>query len=123
MEGILVIGHGSRSKDAYDTFFKIVEGLKNKMKDDYVEGCFMELSEPNIPPTIQKMYDNGVRKVTVLPYFLFTGIHIKEDIPEILREIKERYNDLEILMANPIEYDEKLIDILVERVGGEVKCI
>jgi sirohydrochlorin cobaltochelatase len=122
MKGLLVIGHGSRSKDATEVFFKIIEGLKRKISCD-VEGCFMEISEPNIPLTLEKMYQKGVREFTVLPYFLFNGIHIKEDIPDILSELKEKYSDIQILMAEPIGYHEYIIDMLLERAEGEVKCI
>lgn len=123
MDGILVVGHGSRSKNAYDVFFKVVDGLKSKMRGEIVEGCFMEISEPFIPETIEGMYKKGVRKVTILPYFLYTGMHIKMDIPEILDEVKLKFNDLEVYMANPIEFDERLIDILIERSKGDLKCI
>lgn len=122
MKGTVVVGHGSRSKDAVDVFFKIVDRLRNKIEGE-VEGCFMELSKPNIPETFKKMYENGVREFTVLPYFLFNGIHIKEDIPEILREIKEKYGDIKISMAGPLGYHEYIIDMLKERAEGETVCI
>lgn len=35
------------------------------------------------------MYINGIREITAVPYFLFNGIHIKEDIPDILKEAKK----------------------------------
>lgn len=122
MKGILVIGHGSRSKDVKDTFFRIIDGMKERLKLD-VEGCFMELCEPDIPSTIEKMYSEGAREITCIPYFLFNGIHIKEDIPEMLKEIKEKHDDLIIYMANPIDYHSLLIDILVERAEGDKRCI
>lgn len=122
MNGVIVLGHGSRSKDAYDTFFNIVEKLRERIGGE-VEGCFMELSQPNIPETIEKLYKKGVRNFTVLPYFLFTGMHIKKDIPEILEEQKKRFNDIKIEMAEPINYHNCLVDILMERLEGDKKCI
>ncbi|GIM28192.1 cobalamin biosynthesis protein CbiX [Clostridium polyendosporum] len=122
MKGILVIGHGSRSQEADEVFFKIVDMLKNKT-GSLVEGCYMEISKPSIPETIEKMYKEGIKDFTVLPYFLFPGIHIKEDIPEILKEVEEKYEDIKISMANPIGYNELLVDILLERVNGEKQCI
>lgn len=122
MKGILVIGHGSRSKEAKEVFFKIVEQLKENMKSE-VEGCFMEISEPQIPETIEKLYNRGVREIEALPYFLFNGIHIKEDIPEILQEVKAKHPDLKISMAQPIGYHDALIEILKERMAGEMTCI
>lgn len=122
MKGMIVVGHGSRSQDARAAFYKMVEGLKGRMGIE-AEGCFMEISEPFIPETIEKMYTRGIREITVLPYFLYSGIHIKEDIPEILFAEKNKYADLEISMAQPIGYHDALIGILQERAGGELTCI
>jgi sirohydrochlorin cobaltochelatase len=122
MTGVIVIGHGSRSKDAKDAFYQIVDQLKESMNGE-VEGCFMEISEPHIPETIEKMYNRGIREITVLPYFLFNGIHIKEDIPEILQGEKEKYQDLVMSMAQPIGYHKMIVEILKERLVGELTCI
>ena len=122
MKGIIIVGHGSRSKDARDVFFKIVEGYRERTSAE-TEGCFMEISEPFIPETIDKMYSKGINEITVLPYFLFSGIHIREDIPGILLAEKNKHSDLKLSMAQPIGYDEALIDILREREVGELSCI
>lgn len=122
MKGTIVVGHGSRSEDARAAFYKIVEQLRASMGKE-VEGCFMEISEPLIPETIDKLYSRGIKEIVVLPYFLYSGIHIREDIPEILLQEKKKHDDLKISMAEPIGYHEALIDILRERVSGELLCI
>ena len=119
---MIVIGHGSRSEYAKQTFFKTVERLREIM-DLETEGCFMEISEPRIPETISLMYKRGIREITVVPCFLFNGIHIMEDIPEILLAEKNRYADLKICMAQPIGYHESIADILKDRAMGELTCI
>ena len=123
MKGIIIIGHGSRADKAKEIFLQVVEGLKEKLNTQNVEGCFMELSEPYIDKTIDKMYAQGVRDFTILPYFLFPGIHIQKDIPEILKDCKEKHKDISIKLAEPIGYHGLLIDILKERVDGETQCI
>lgn len=123
MKGIIVVGHGSRSEDAKDVFIEIVDALKKKLSDKNVDGCFMEISKPYIPAKIDEMYKTGVRDFTILPYFLIPGIHIKEDIPEILQEAKDKYGDITVALADPIGFHDKLIEVLVERAEGEVTCI
>jgi len=122
MKGILVVGHGSRSKEAFEVFNSVLNNFKLKVAEN-VEGCFMELCSPNMPDTIDIMYKNGVRELVVVPYFLFSGIHIKEDIPGILKEVKARYGDLKISMARPIGYNNLIADILRENAEGELTCI
>jgi len=115
MEGILVIGHGSRSIDAKDIFFRIVSSLASRLPDKNIKGCFMEISSPYIEETVEAMYSEGVRSLVALPYFLFPGIHIKEDIPEILERIRAKHPDISISFAKPLGFDEKLVDILEHR--------
>ncbi len=83
----------------------------------------MEISEPLIPETVDKLYSRGIKEIIVLPYFLYSGIHIREDIPEILLMEKNKRPDLKISMAQPIGYHEALVDILKERASGELSCI
>ncbi len=122
MKGILVVGHGSRSKEALEVFNRMIDNFKLKVEGN-VEGCFMELCSPNIPDTIDTMYKNGIRDLVVVPYFLFRGIHIKEDIPGILKEVKVKYGDLKISLAEPIGYNNIIADILKENAEGELTCI
>ncbi|KPU43611.1 sirohydrochlorin cobaltochelatase [Oxobacter pfennigii] len=117
MKGIVVIGHGSRSKEACDIFFKTVGAIRAKMGTE-VEGCFMEISEPDIPTIIRGFYEKGIKDITVLPYFLYNGIHIKEDVPQILNELKKELDGLTISMAEPIGFHDLLVDILIDRAEG-----
>ena len=123
MKGLLVIGHGSRAAEAKEVFEEVVSGLGDRFGDRVVEGCFMEISNPQIPETVELLYSRGVRELVVLPYFLFPGVHILSDIPEILRECADSHGGLKIEMAKPIGYHSKLIDILKERAEGETECI
>lgn len=123
MKGLLVIGHGSRALGAKEVFEEVVSGLRERMCGSVVEGCFMEISNPQIPETVELLYKRGVRELVVLPYFLFPGVHILNDIPEILKRCVETHSGLKVEMAKPIGYHSKLIDILEERVGGETECI
>lgn len=122
MKAILLVGHGSRSQDAKKTFNKVVEGLKKKVQVP-VEGCYMEISDPKIREVVNRLYGEGIRDIVVLPYFLFKGVHIKEDIPKILGEMKEKCNGLNITLAEPIEYHDLILHVLLERLEGEMKCI
>ena len=109
MKAILILGHGSRAKEAKEIFFKVVESIEKRVEHK-VYVAFMENAVPSIEEVFELMYKDGVDSVDVVPYFLFNGIHIKEDIPEILSNMKNNY-DMKISFKRPIEYHE-LIDRL-----------
>lgn len=114
-KGLVIIGHGSRSKDAVDAFFQVVEIVRSKGDFETVEGAFMELSAPSIPEVVAKVVGTGVKEVILVPYFLYEGIHIKEDIPQLIEEISKKYSGIKLKLARPIGVEPVLADILLAR--------
>jgi len=53
-----------------------------------------------------------------VPYFLFMGIHLKEDIPNMVAECAASFPGIRITMDEPLGVDERLADILVDRIKG-----
>ena len=115
-KAVLIVSHGSRSKDAIAEFHQVVEAVSSRYKTTEVKGAFMELSQPDIPAVVKELSETGVTDITVIPYFLFMGNHIKQDIPEILEEQKALYPHLNFKFGRPIGFEPLLSDILVQRI-------
>ena len=116
MKGILVIGHGSRSERAREEFGAVVSMIERKVSCP-VMGAHMELHSPDIPTAIENMLIEfpNITEVNAVPLFLFEGIHIREDIPEILAEMKEKHPNITFKFGRPIGAEEMLADIIVKR--------
>lgn len=112
---IIVVGHGSRSKDSIVEFDATVKSFRDRVEGARVEGAYMEIASPNIPTVLKKLVDEGCNSFLLIPYFLFTGIHIKEDIPEIIEELKAQYPDIKLELGKPIGAHPMIVDILVDR--------
>ena len=54
----------------------------------------------------------------MVPYFLFEGIHIQKDIPEEIGEILKKYPGVQVEMGKTLGADERLADILTDRIRG-----
>ncbi|WP_026894565.1 sirohydrochlorin chelatase [Clostridiisalibacter paucivorans] len=114
-KGLLIVGHGSRSSDAQKTFEKVVDMVKEMASYEMVAGAHMEISEPNIPMVVGGLVENGIKNILVVPYFLYEGIHIKEDIPEIIGELSDKYKNVTFKMGKPIGAEPLLADIILKR--------
>lgn len=114
-KALIIISHGSRSKDAVAAFNQIVDMVRTKGGFDQVSGASMEHCEPNIPQAIAQVAQTGVKEIIFAPYFLYEGIHIKEDIPHLLNEIAPSYPEVTFKMAKPIGVEPVLADILLDR--------
>lgn len=113
--GVVVLGHGSRAEDARSVFNKIVEMIEDKVDYEIVKGASMELAEPSLEQVIDQIA-NEVNKISIIPLFLFPGVHIQEDIPELIEELEEEYPEVEFKFGKNIGADEKIADIMVERI-------
>ncbi|MCT4640289.1 MAG: CbiX/SirB N-terminal domain-containing protein [Bacteroidales bacterium] len=114
-KSLIILGHGSRSKDAQEEFSFIVDTIKNKVNYKEVAGAYMEISEPSLEDTVEKLYNGGSRDIIILPYFLFTGIHIKEDIPEILEKLQNKFEGIKLTFGTPFGKEELIADILIKK--------
>lgn len=119
-KSLLIVSHGSQVEETKNTIFKVQESIKDRGIYEDVRVAFMEFNTPNIPDAIKDIYDDGIRDIVVVPMFLFRGNHIRKDIPELLRKIEKKYSDLEIFMAEPIGFDDRIVDIIAERAEGKL---
>lgn len=117
MNGVLILAHGSRVKSTKDTINAVVDMVRTKMDDMPIEIAYMEFCEENIEHGIKTLSDKGVDHIKVVPYFLFEGIHIREDIPNEIDEILKSYPGITVEMGNTLGVDERLADILVDRIA------
>jgi sirohydrochlorin cobaltochelatase len=114
-KALLIVGHGSKSKDAVEIFEKIINLVKQKANYEFVFGAHMELAVPSIEKTVAELTKNSVKEIIIIPYFLYEGNHIKFDIPKIIEKLKLDYPDVKFKFGKPIGFEPVLADILIKR--------
>ena len=115
-KAIIIINHGTRSVVAQEDFAKLIESIRGRFPELTIEKASMELCPPDMPSVVKKFYEQGVKSITVVPFFLLRGMHIAKDIPEIIAEEKNKYPDLKITMGKPLMPDDRLMDIECDRI-------
>ncbi len=113
---VVVLGHGSRAKEADSVFKQIVEMVKGKVSCDIVKGAAMELAEPSLEQTVAEIVEQGVKEINIIPLFLFPGIHIQEDIPKLITELEAEYPEVQFNFGENIGAHEKVAEIIAERI-------
>jgi len=118
MKGVLLIAHGSRATETEAAFEAIQSMVKAKLPGKAIEIAFMGNSERTVEKGICSLAEKGIAEIKVVPYFLFMGIHMKEDIPGLVAKYAEKYPQIAITMGGHLGIDERLADILVDRING-----
>jgi len=114
-EALLMIGHGSRADDANRGMFAIASRIREAGEVPIVECGFLQLNPPTIEEALDRCVGQGARRVHMIPYFLHVGVHIREDIPEVVAACREKYPDVEILLGDPLGEDLLLARVVLNR--------
>ena len=115
MKALLLVAHGSRRKQSNDEVVQLAERLKKTCSDQYsiIHAGFLELSDTLIPDGIKKCADDGASSIIVLPYFLNSGRHVVEDIPEIVEQTRPDFPGIDIKLAQHVGASEMMMDLLI----------
>jgi len=115
-KAVIVVGHGSRDKKAKLAFLEVVALIKKKLKKVRIEPAFLQFSSQDVPKALEKLVQEGYKEIVLFPLFLFQGIHVNQDIPDLIKKEKERFSGLNIIPASPLWPDERIVDIAVQRI-------
>lgn len=117
MTGIIILGHGSRSEEANKALIDIAAMVKSQVNQENVEAAYLQFCKPDLKDSVANMAAKGVTKVIVMPLFLFKGIHIQEDVPGELAELRAQYEGkMEIAFAGHLGIDPRIAEIAVDRI-------
>ncbi|MDR0337041.1 MAG: CbiX/SirB N-terminal domain-containing protein [Planctomycetaceae bacterium] len=116
MRGILVVAHGSRVKETEEILISLLNMAKPKVSEFCIEYAFMEFSDKTLENGIAALAAKNVSEIKIVPYFLFSGIHLKKDIPNMINQCMVQYPEIKIIMGRALGIDQRLADILADRI-------
>ena len=116
MDGVLLLAHGSRAKETAQTMEAIAEQTRRILPGKLIQTAYMQFGEINIEKGLSMLMEQGVTRIKVIPYFLFDGIHIREDIPNELEQFIKKHPHMELTFGKTLGTDERLAQILAERI-------
>jgi precorrin-8X/cobalt-precorrin-8 methylmutase len=115
--GILIISHGSPRAEANQGFQAMVARVASRLQGAEIAPAFFSITRPDIPDQVLAMAARGVRRVLLMPYFLYSGQHVTVDIPALLEECRRRSPQVTLELLPTLENDPVLEDLLVERLA------
>lgn len=112
---VLILGHGSRRRQANAEFEALVAAFRRCRPDLQVDLAYIELAEPLLAPGLAAAAARGPARVVVLPLFLFAAGHVKDDVPEALAAARGAYPDVEFRAARALGVSQPLVELALTR--------
>lgn len=117
---LVLVGHGSNMADNKNNVIAFCDMIKKKGIYSLVEVAFLQKNEPSLHDVLNKLMLNGIGKIVVLPVFLAKGVHTQKDIPKVIEQATSEKN-VDIVYAEPLGVDERIVEILLDRAGEALK--
>jgi precorrin-8X/cobalt-precorrin-8 methylmutase len=119
--GVIILCHGSRGRrgiiEVPETVKRIADGVKPLLPPGVeVIGAALQFNHPTVAEAVKSLAADGIHRIVIMPYFLFSGRHITEDIPQLVEELKRTYPKKQFIVAKPLGLDAHFI-------GQVVRCI
>lgn len=115
MNALLLIAHGSRRAEANADLEFMAAAMRDRGRYGFVQVAYLELTEPDIPTGAARCVEAGAHRVTMLPYFLSPGVHVRRDLENFRLELSARHPATRFLLAEPLGRHPLLVDIVETR--------
>lgn len=109
---IILFAHGSRDPLWHKPIEAVAQTLRAQDPQRAVRSAYLELSQPDLPTACEELVAAGVARIRVLPLFLGVGRHAREDLPQLLQTMRERYPHVAFDLQPAVGEDPRLIALL-----------
>lgn len=111
---VVVFAHGSSVASANEAVAKVAAQASLEGPFPLYETAFLD-AKPDLRDATIRLAAQGVDRIYVVPYFLTLGIHLKRDLPALVRELEAEYPHIRMSIAPPLDGHPALSRILADR--------
>ena len=111
---VVLVGRGSTDPDACADLVKLARLVEDGRNLGPVQAAFSAMSQPDVEAALERCRRLGVRRVAVVPLFLFAGVLV-DRVGERARRWVADNDGLEVSVAGHLGPDPRLAELVVER--------
>ncbi|TQF73450.1 sirohydrochlorin chelatase [Rhodococcus spelaei] len=112
---LIAVAHGSRDPRSARAVAAAVAGIRASRSDLDVRLCFLDLSAPSADQAIDAVAAEGYSSAVVVPLLLGSAFHARVDLPGLLTAARARHRGLDLVQADVLGDDERLVDAVRAR--------
>ena len=105
-------------KEVQEELHHTCELIKSKTDYSYVDYCFLEVIPPYIDEGIRKCIGRGADSITIVPYFLYPGMKLKDAVTQTASIIHQEKKKM--VITKPLSYQPIISEIVLKRVNSLV---
>ncbi|MDQ1260800.1 MAG: sirohydrochlorin cobaltochelatase [Pseudomonadota bacterium] len=111
-QGIVLFAHGSRDPLWRAPIEAVEAHIRAHQPAVAVRCAYLELSTPDLPQAVEDLVSQGATAVTIVPMFLGTGKHAREDLPVLVAELRARHPQVQLHVQSAIGEDPRMTALM-----------
>ncbi len=111
---VILFGHGSRDPLWRLPMETVAARLRAQHPEVAVRCAYLELDAPDLASAAAQAVAAGAERITVVPMFLGTGRHAREDLPLLVRELEAAHPGVAFLLQKPVGEDGRVLDLIAK---------
>jgi len=112
---VVLLGHGSRRAEANRGLEQVARAVGSLLDGEVVEIAYLQLARPGLAEAVERCVAAGARRVAVVPFFLFTGAHVLDDIPAEVERLRALHPGVIISVGRVLGDHPKLAQAAADR--------
>ena len=111
-QAIILFGHGSRDALWHLPIQSVAQRIRTTSPEAQVACAYLELTTPSLPDIAAELIASGVEKIRVLPMFLGTGRHAREDLPVLIDALRLQFPAVVFEVLAAVGENEAVLDLM-----------
>lgn len=120
--GVLFVAHGTPIEAANAPIQRVLQRVCAQGGYQQAGIGYLDCNVPDIPTAFDQLVATGITRLTVLPYFLHLGRHVRTDLPALFAQARERHAHIDMQIAHHLDYDPLLAQAAAERIMSSMMC-
>ena len=109
---LVLFAHGSRDPLWHRPIQAVALAIARQSPGTRVACAYLELSQPELPQVTSELAAEGIKHITVVPMFLGVGRHAREDLPQLLAQLRTQYPDLVFQLMPAVGENPEVVEML-----------
>ncbi len=111
---ILIFAHGSRDPLWRAPVEAVAAAVRAQAPGSHVSCAYLELCTPDLPTAAAQAVEAGATEVRVLPLFFGMGKHAREDLPQLMEQLRQDHPSVSFRLLPTAGEQPRLTALLAE---------
>lgn len=115
---LILFAHGARDPRWAAPFEAVAARVRQLQPAAQVRLAFLELMRPTLPEAAAELVAAGCTQIAVLPLFLGTGGHVRNDLPVLVQQLLELHPQARFTLHGAVGEHATVVAAMAEVAAG-----